>query len=188
MIYLASASPRRSELLKQVHIPFKVVSSSYEEENSSPLGPSDLVMAQALGKAKEALVKLEEEDVVLGADTIVVFDNKVLGKPKNEAEAEAMLRLLSGQVHEVMTGVAIVKGDVEDVFYVSTKVYFRVLKEEEIKAYIASKEPLDKAGAYGIQGKGALWVNKIEGSYTNVVGLPVETVYERLTLWEILHG
>ena len=138
-----------------------------------------MVKAQALGKARCA-VGIPKGGIVLGADTIVVLDNEVLGKPQDEADARQMLERLSGRSHSVVTGVALlIKGD-EVVFHNETKVYFKELAPFEIESYIASGEPMDKAGAYGIQGKGALWVEKIEGSYTNVVGLPVEHVYDEL--------
>ena len=178
-LYLASQSPRRTELLTQVGIDHTVVSSSYEEPNEGHDGPIEMVKAQALGKARCA-VSIPEGGIVLGADTIVVLDNEVLGKPQDEADARQMLERLSGRAHSVVTGVALlIKGD-EVVFHNETKVYFKELAPFEIESYIASGEPMDKAGAYGIQGKGALWVEKIEGSYTNVVGLPVEHVYDEL--------
>ena len=178
-LYLASQSPRRTELLTQVGIDHTVVSSSYEEPNEGCDSPIEMVKAQALGKARCA-VGIPEGGIVLGADTIVVLDNEVLGKPQDEADARQMLERLSGRSHSVVTGVALlIKGD-EVVFHNETKVYFKELAPFEIESYIASGEPMDKAGAYGIQGKGALWVEKIEGSYTNVVGLPVEHVYDEL--------
>lgn len=178
-LYLASQSPRRTELLTQVGIDHTVVSSSYEEPNEGHDSPIEMVKAQALGKARCA-VGIPEGGIVLGADTIVVLGNEVLGKPQDEADARQMLERLSGRSHSVVTGVALlIKGD-EVVFYNETKVYFKELAPFEIESYIASGEPMDKAGAYGIQGKGALWVEKIEGSYTNVVGLPVEHVYDEL--------
>lgn len=178
-LYLASRSPRRTELLTQVGIDHTVVSSSYEEPNEGHDSPIEMVKAQALGKARCA-VGIPEGGIVLGADTIVVLDNEVLGKPQDEADARQMLERLSGRSHSVVTGVALlIKGD-EVVFHNETKVYFKELAPFEIESYIASGEPMDKAGAYGIQGKGALWVEKIEGSYTNVVGLPVEHVYDEL--------
>ena len=178
-LYLASQSPRRTELLTQVGIDHTVVSSSYEEPNEGHDSPIEMVKAQALGKARCA-VGIPEGGIVLGADTIVVLDNEVLGKPQDEADARQMLERLSGRSHSVVTGVALlIKGD-EVVFHNETKVYFKELAPFEIESYIASGEPMDKAGAYGIQGKGALWVEKIEGSYTNVVGLPVEHVYDEL--------
>ena len=178
-LYLASQSPRRTELLTQVGIDHTVVSSSYEEPNEGYDSPIVMVKAQALGKARCA-VGIPKGGIVLGADTIVVLDNEVLGKPQDEADARKMLERLSGRSHSVVTGVALlIKGD-EVVFHNETKVYFKELAPFEIESYIASGEPMDKAGAYGIQGKGALWVEKIEGSYTNVVGLPVEHVYDEL--------
>ena len=178
-LYLASQSPRRTELLTQVGIDHTVVSSSYEEPNEGHDSPIEMVKAQALGKARCA-VGIPEGGIVLGADTIVVLDNEVLGKPQDEADARQMLERLSGRSHSVVTGVALlIKGD-EVVFHNETKVYFKELAPFEIESYIASGEPMDKAGAYGIRGKGALWVEKIEGSYTNVVGLPVEHVYDEL--------
>ena len=159
-LYLASQSPRRTELLHQVGIEHTVVTSSYVEDNVVITNP--------------------DGSIVLGADTIVVFDGKVLGKPYSKDEARIMLRTLSGQVHSVITGVALLIKGREIVFHNETKVYFKTLQDFEIESYIDSMEPMDKAGAYGIQGKGALWVDKIEGSYTNVVGLPVEHVYEEL--------
>ena len=178
-LYLASQSPRRTELLTQVGIDHTVVSSSYEEPNEGYDSSIAMVKAQALGKARCA-VGIPKGGIVLGADTIVVLDNEVLGKPQDEADARKMLERLSGRSHSVVTGVALlIKGD-EVVFHNETKVYFKELAPFEIESYIASGEPMDKAGAYGIQGKGALWVEKIEGSYTNVVGLPVEHVYDEL--------
>lgn len=178
-LYLASQSPRRRELLNQVGISHIVVDSAYVESNTRMANPVEMVREQALGKARYA-VGVPDEGIILGADTIVVLDSVVLGKPKDEADAEMMLRQLSGKVHSVITGVALLVKRKEIVFHCETKVYFKQLADFEIASYIASKEPLDKAGAYGIQGKGALWVDKIEGSYTNVVGLPVEKVYEEL--------
>ncbi|WP_251421568.1 Maf family protein [Veillonella agrestimuris] len=178
-LYLASQSPRRRELLNQVGIAHIVVDSAYEESNVATTNPIEMVKEQALGKARHAL-GVPDGAIVLGADTIVVLDGVVLGKPKDEKEADSMLRQLSGKAHSVITGVALlIKGE-EIVFHSETKVYFKDLADFEIASYIASKEPLDKAGAYGIQGKGALWVDRIEGSYTNVVGLPVEQVYDEL--------
>ena len=151
----------------------------YEDSNDGDDNTIEMVKAQALGKARCA-VGVPDRSIVLGADTIVVLDNKVLGKPHDESDARHMLEHLSGRAHSVITGVALlIKGE-EIVFHNETKVYFKQLAPFEIESYIASGEPMDKAGAYGIQGKGALWVDKIEGSYTNVVGLPVEHVYEEL--------
>lgn len=178
-LYLASQSPRRTELLTQVGIEHTVVSSSYKEDNVVITDPIEMVKAQALGKARCA-EGVPEGGIILGADTIVVCNGQVLGKPHSKDEARAMLCTLSGQVHSVITGVALLIKGREIVFHNETKVYFKTLADFEIESYIDSLEPMDKAGAYGIQGKGALWVDTIEGSYTNVVGLPVEHVYEEL--------
>ena len=178
-LYLASQSPRRTKLLTQVGIDHTVVSSTYEESNEGYDNPIETVKAQVLGKARCA-VGVPDGSIVLGADTIVVLDNKVLGKPCDEFDARHMLERLSGKAHSVITGVALLIKGKEVFFYNETKVYFKHLAPFEIESYIASGEPMDKAGAYGIQGKGALWVDKIEGSYTNVVGLPVEHVYDEL--------
>ena len=184
-VFLASSSPRRRELLDQLGIEFTVVPSTYEEHNDTPVLPWQLVERQALGKAKAAVlpataVATAEKCVVIGSDTIVALDNKVLGKPHDVAEAKAMLRVLSGRSHEVITGVALLCGDRPEVFHCVTKVNFYDLTDEEIDAYVATGEPADKAGAYGIQGKGAYLVKGIEGSYTSVVGLPVEIVARKL--------
>lgn len=184
-IFLASSSPRRRELLGQLGIDFTIVPSTYEEHNDTPVLPWQLVERQALGKAKAAVlpkdaVASDVNRVVIGSDTIVALDNQVLGKPRDEAEAKAMLRALSGRSHEVITGVALLCGDKQEVFHCVTKVNFYDLTDEEIDAYVATGEPADKAGAYGIQGKGAYLVKGIEGAYTSVVGLPVEIVARKL--------
>ncbi len=189
-LLLASTSPRRRELLKQVAIPFEVVESSYEEPNIVKTSPYKLVEEQAKGKALHAIIPhslcTEQEGiVVLGADTIVVKDGLVMGKPKTKEEAKRMLRLLSGSSHEVVTGIALYyQGKVETRHSITT-VYFKSISDEDIEWYVESGEPLDKAGAYGIQGIGALWVDRIDGSYTNVVGLPVEVVFDMLRLLAI---
>lgn len=185
MIYLASQSPRRKELLEQIGLSFQVVPSEYEEHNSQEMLPEELVRIQAEGKA--LALGVEYEDAwILGADTVVVLEGQILGKPKNEKEACDMLRQLSGKRHTVMTGVALVHGDQIWSETVHTDVWFKRLSEEEIKVYVESKEPLDKAGAYGIQGKGAVFVQRIYGSYSNVVGLPLETVYDMFRIAGVL--
>lgn len=194
-IFLASSSPRRRELLTQLGIEFSVVPSSYKEDNDRPILPWQLVEQQALGKAKAAVLPMPTvtsttaldaanreltKHIVIGADTIVVLDNEVLGKPHTETEAKAMLRALSGRSHEVITGVALLCGNRQEVFHCVTKVNFYDVTDEEIEDYVATGEPADKAGAYGIQGLGAYLVKGIEGSYTSVVGLPVELVVRKL--------
>ena len=167
MLILASGSPRRRELLTQIGVAYMVNPSTYNEESPKKKDPEKYVQAQALGKARDVAEKFPGQ-WVLGADTIVAIDGEMLGKPKNEAAAIEMLRELSG--------IALINGHKEYTKVVETKVWFRRLSEKEIKAYVASGEPLDKAGAYGIQGRAAAFVDKINGSYTNVVGLPLSQV------------
>ncbi len=182
MIILASASPRRRELLTQVGYQFDVVPSSVEEEMKDGT-PMEIVKHNALIKALD-VAKSYSQDIVIGADTIVVVGGKIFGKPQDEADAEAMLRELSGSVHQVMTGIAVVQGERVHSEVVITDVTMRDYGMDEILAYIATGEPMDKAGAYGIQGIGALLVSHISGCYNNVVGLPIARVAEVLTLFD----
>lgn len=175
MLILASGSPRRRELLAQIGVAYMVNPSHYQESHPGRKNPEKFVLAQALGKARDVAAKFPGQ-WVLGADTIVAIDGKMLGKPKNEKEALAMLRELSGRKHSVYTGVALVQDDKEYTKVVETKVWFRKILEKEMRAYVQSGEPLDKAGGYGIQGRAAAFVDKINGSYTNVVGLPLSQV------------
>ncbi|MFZ5753960.1 MAG: Maf family protein [Bacillota bacterium] len=171
-VALASGSPRRAELLRQIGVNFCIVVSQVEEgEAREPFS----LWVQELAKAKALAVAAHSRGIVLGADTIVVHKNRVLGKPRNTEEAKAMLAFLSGSVHEVMTGVCVVDNYRNKIYqdYEVTKVHFRKLSAGEINTYVASGEPMDKAGAYGIQGLGALLVAGIEGCYFNVVGLPL---------------
>lgn len=170
-IILASQSPRRRELMGLFRLPFTVQVANADETMDPALSPFDAVAAVSLRKA-EAIPRTGE-DVVIAADTIVVCDGKILGKPADEADALRMLRLLSGKAHQVMTGLAVLHGDEKHVCTEVTDVYFRHLEDAEILQYIATKEPNDKAGSYGIQGGAALFVEKIHGDYFNVVGLPV---------------
>lgn len=174
-LVLASSSPRRKELLDLLGCTYVVAKSDYEEKNDNSMLPSELVIKHASAKALD-VAKDRCEDVVIGADTIVVLDNIVFGKPCDEHDAERMLNMLSGKVHEVYTGVAVVSENKLFTDYAVTKVKMRNLKSEEVRRYIQTKEPLDKAGAYGIQGKGALLVESIQGCYYNVVGLPLVTL------------
>lgn len=178
---LASASPRRKELLGQLIEKFDVIPSQGEEKTDGTLSPEMLVKTLAEQKATEvATYPTAHGKIVLGADTVVAFDGKVLGKPKDEADAFSMLSMLSGQTHEVYTGVCIVypkKGGTEKLVAAArTEVRFFPLTEEQIRAYIATGSPMDKAGAYGIQDGGL--VERIQGSFSNVVGLPVELCAE----------
>lgn len=178
-LILASASPRRRQLLEQVGYSFHVHPVDVEENISHNLPAMDVPLTLAALKAEAAAEQLQGRDgVVLTADTVVILDNKVLGKPASEAEAYAYLEALSGRVHYVITGFVVrdLKTGKEIKDRELTRVVFRILSEEEIKAYVATGEPMDKAGAYAIQGKGALLVERIEGCYYNVVGLPLPRV------------
>lgn len=181
-IILASGSPRRKELLERMGISFDIVISEYEENMENEISPYEMVKEFSYQKARAVLEKLEEPAVVVGADTVVVYKGKILGKPKSDEEAFQMLKMLQGKRHAVYTGVAILTnrdGEVTDHGFVdSTDVYMRSLSDEEIQNYVNTGEPRDKAGAYGIQEKGSLLVEKIEGDYNTVVGLPIVKVYE----------
>ncbi len=174
-IILASQSPRRKELLGRFCQDMIIRCDSSEEVKISGEKPEEMVMRLALTKARNVAEISEEDAIVIGADTIVVLDDKILGKPKNEEDAFRMLRSLSGKCHTVFTGVAVLDTVIkkEKTIAEATKVCFKTLCDEEIDAYIASKEPMDKAGAYGIQELGSLFIEGIEGDYFNVVGLPV---------------
>lgn len=180
-IILASASPRRAELLRQIGVPFRVAPSRLEGPPDECLNPREFALKQAGRKVGDVAVNYPYA-LVLGADTVVCCAGKILGKPGDSREAAEMLRLLSGRTHEVSTGVALrleSKGHLRsDV--VTTQVTFRCLNEQEIAGYLATGEPFDKAGGYGIQGYGALLVEKIEGCYSNVVGLPLVKLGEML--------
>ena len=187
-IILASASPRRKELLKQIGLSFVIEVAKGEEVIHSE-EPGQIVMDLSGQKAAEVADRHKKEEVtVIGADTIVVQDGHILGKPKDEEEAYAMLSALSGRDHAVYTGVTCIlqKKKGEDVsretrsFYECTRVTFYEMTGKEIRDYIASREPMDKAGAYGIQGIGAKFIKKIDGDYNTVVGLPLARVYQEL--------
>jgi len=177
-LILASASPRRRQLLAQLNLNFTVLVSSQEEKVDGEQDPVLLAERLALAKAREVATGLPE-GLVIGADTIVVLGERILGKPASKTEAKEMLELLSGREHQVISGLALVKA-VTGEYWIAheiTSVWFRVLDADEIASYIASGEPFDKAGAYGIQGLGAVFVEKIEGCYFNVVGLPLARLY-----------
>ena len=177
-LILASASPRRKALLSLLGIPFTVRAADIDETMDPEKPPFDEVAR--VSRLKALAVSRGEEDIVIAADTIVVCQGKVLGKPHSEAEAAAMLRLLSGRDHQVMTGCTILYGDRAETFTEVTSLHFRPLSEKEIQKYVQSGEPMDKAGAYGIQGGAALFCEKLEGDYYNVMGLPVCRLYETL--------
>jgi septum formation protein len=179
-LILASSSPRRYELLSLTLLPFETYPSALEEKMDPNLSPSQLVESLAEQKASDVLT-YKPNDVILGADTIVVYGNKRLGKPQNEQEAAETLRMLSGQTHDVYTGVCIMDQEKKRLFSVKTSVTFYPLSEETIRWYIKSGEPFDKAGSYGIQGSGSLLVEKINGDYFSVVGLPLSKVARTLS-------
>lgn len=170
-LILASASPRRKELMSLFGIPFVVRAADIDETMDSSKPPFDEVAR--VSRAKALAVAREEDDAVVAADTIVVCDGRVLGKPHSREEAVAMLSLLSGRDHQVMTGCTVLRGSQIETFTEVTDLHFRPLNQREIETYVASGEPMDKAGAYGIQGGAALFCERIAGDYYNVMGLPV---------------
>jgi len=190
MLVLASASPRRQELLRNAGIPFTVCPANIPEV---PLaGESPRACAERLAREKaQAVFRQQPSKFVLGADTIVVSDGEILGKPRDDADAMRMLRLLSGRTHQVITGVSLVgpalrtenkklETGFEDTRSETTLVTMTTLSDPDIRSYIASGEPMDKAGAYAIQGRASRWIPRIDGDYFNVVGLPVALVYKML--------
>ncbi len=178
-IYLASRSPRRRELLDQIGVRHQPISVAVPELRREGESPADYVQRLAKEKSLAGLVAVEQQGLVakpvLGADTLVVCDGQVMEKPASADDAALMLRQLSGRSHEVMTAVALSQGDRLELALAVTEVRFRVISEAEITAYWATGEPADKAGGYAIQGLGAVFVKAISGSYSNVVGLPLET-------------
>ena len=183
-IILASKSPRRADLLKQIGIEFKVYPSEIEEPQITA-SPVDAVQKLALTKARTVAAKFDT-GIVLGADTVVVIDGQPIGKPENDAHAVEILTQLSGNRHEVITGIALIdiKRKNKVVWAEETTVYFRTLRQSEILAYVRSDESSDKAGAYGIQGRAGAFVERIEGCYFNVVGLPLASL--TVQLWRLL--
>lgn len=169
MILLASSSPRRREILEMLGLNFKVVPSSADETVPEGLNPAQTVEYLAGIKAQAVRNSASQEDIIISADTIVVIDGQIFGKPADRNEAVEMLSRLSERTHEVYTGICVN----DQVSHECSKVTFRALSMDEIEAYIDTGEPMDKAGAYGIQGKGSLLVSRIEGDYFNIMGLPV---------------
>lgn len=186
-IILASASPRRKELLEQVKLSFQIRVSSCEEVITKTM-PHEIVMEHSDQKATDIcshLTDSEKEDcIIIGADTIVAYENQILGKPSSPENAYEMLRLLSGNIHQVYTGVTLIKYEngicQKKTFYEKTDVYFYPLTDEKIHTYIASGNCMDKAGAYGIQCEAAAFVQKIDGDYNNVVGLPIARLLKEM--------
>jgi septum formation protein len=182
-IVLASASPRRKKLLEQIELDFEIIVSNVDEDTTGDFPPEVICCSIALDKARDVAQRLTKPSIVIGADTIVVLDDKVLGKPDSEQEAAEMLRALSGNSHYVYTGLAFIDTTTgtEKTVYEKTKVQFRELTDSEIHSYIETGSPMDKAGAYGIQDDfGAVFVSRIEGCYYNVVGLPLQLFFQCL--------
>lgn len=184
-LILASGSPRRRELLEKLNIPFEVIVSDCDETLPEGIPADAAAELLAVRKAK-AVADKHPEAVVIGADTTVLLDGEILGKPQDEADCKRMLRALSGRMHEVVTGVAIFWEGHTASFSDTTQVQFYPLADAEIDAYAASGEPYDKAGAYGIQGQGALLVAGIHGDYFNVVGLPISRLARQLKDFKII--
>lgn len=195
-IILASQSPRRKELLEQIGLEFEICPAKGEEIITKSV-PEEVVMELSKQKAEEVAAMVssytqEHKDIttpsdilVIGADTVVAYDGKILGKPVDQADAKRMLSMLSGNTHSVFTGVTLVLIDKsgragELVFFEKTDVKMHAMSEQEIERYIATGEPMDKAGSYGIQGKCAIYIEKIDGDYNNVVGLPITRIYQEL--------
>ncbi|MBR2935338.1 MAG: septum formation inhibitor Maf [Oscillospiraceae bacterium] len=173
-IILASQSPRRRELLERMGLEHFEIQPAVGEEHASPhLSPAQLVEELSRQKAQEVALTAAAEDIVIAADTVVAADNRVLGKPHNREDAMDMLRFLSGRTHTVYTGVTVRQGEQVLTQHEATDVIFRPLTDREIAAYVDTAEPMDKAGAYGIQGRGCVLVEGIRGDYYNVMGLPV---------------
>lgn len=179
-IILASGSPRRRELLEMAGVPFSVITADVDE--SLPEGIDPVEAVQLLAGKKAAAIQ-EEAKLILAADTVVALDGEIFGKPSDIEDAKRILRTLSGKIHQVHTGVCLREGNREKRFCVTAQVEFYPLTEEEISRYVDSGEPMDKAGAYGIQGKGALLIRRIEGDYYTIVGLPIARVVRELENW-----
>lgn len=188
-IYLASKSPRRREMLEQIGVPYEPLVVTVDERRSDGETPEDYVVRLAREKAAAGAALMLARGLVvrpvLGADTLVICDGEVMEKPANQQQAATMLRRLSGREHQVLTAIAFNDGGRRDERLGQTRVRFRALSDTEIRAYWQTGEPRDKAGAYGIQGKGAVFVESIEGSYSNVVGLPIEQLFVSLQSFDI---
>ena len=179
-IILASASPRRAEILRTVNWPFETLPTNIDETREADEDAATYVQRLARAKAEAAARRCPGATIV-AADTVVVINEQILGKPGEQDEAHKMLRRLSGQWHQVLTGVALIDNATSKVAYETTEVKFAVMSQDEIDWYVSSGEPMDKAGAYAIQGLGARFIEGIRGDYFNVVGLPVRLLYELLT-------
>lgn len=187
MLYLASRSPRRNELLARLDRPFRALDLDVLEVRAPDESAADYVQRVAADKARAglALVAEDSEAVVLGSDTEVVLDGRVFGKPVDAADACAMLRALAGRTHQVMTAVALVAADREQGVLVISEVTFAAIDEDRIAAYVASGEPMDKAGAYAIQGGAERYIRHLAGSYSGVMGLPLQQTEQLLQAFEL---
>lgn len=179
-IILASASPRRKEILELADLKFDVMPSD-AQEITTKTAPNEVVMELASLKAKDIYKKSEKQSMIVGADTVVAYQGQILGKPTDKADAKRMLTMLSGQTHEVYTGVCVIEDGKTKTFYEETKVTFYEISDEQIDYYIKTGEPMDKAGSYGIQGKAAVFIKGIEGDYYNVVGFPIARFLQEIT-------
>ena len=191
-LILASSSPRRAELFRQAGLYFKMLPGKVVEVNHKKLSPARYAVELSRLKAEEGLKKVTGELIysftfVVGADTIVVLNGKILEKPKDERDARRMLSLLNGKTHQVMTGVTVLHHPSKKIrsFVEKTEVTFRKMKIDEIDEYLRTREPLDKAGAYGAQGYGAKFILKVKGCFYNVVGFPLARFFEEMDNWEI---
>ena len=178
-LILASQSPRRREIMDLMGLRYTTEVCTEPERVPADLSVTDTVKQLALHKALFAL-RLHPNDCVIGADTIVELDGDIIGKPKSSDDAICTLRRMQGRVHTVYTGIAVVKQDYQDIRFAATKVRFRPMSEKEIRWYVSTGEPMDKAGSYGVQGLASAFVESIEGDYYNVVGLPASSLYEML--------
>lgn len=188
-LILASSSPRRKHLLENIGVKFRVIEPTGEQEYRGDVKPDIFVKRNAKIKANSVISQANENEFILSADTIVVINDSVLGKPVDQYDAQKMLKLLSGQIHKVITGYAITSQD-QKVFYsdaITTLVKFKKLNQSEIEGYISTGETFDKAGAYAIQGIGSFMIHSISGSYTNVVGLPVARVVNNLQKLNVIN-
>ena len=179
-IILASASPRRKEILELADLKFDVMPSD-AQEITTKTAPNEVVMELASIQAKDIYKKSEKQSMIVGADTVVAYQGQILGKPTDKADAKRMLTMLSGQTHEVYTGVCVIEDGKTKTFYEETKVTFYEISDEQINHYIKTGEPMDKAGSYGIQGKAAVFIKGIEGDYYNVVGFPIARFLQEIT-------
>lgn len=185
-IYLASASPRRKELLKKVVKNFQVIVSQFNENSIKAKSPRSFVKLAALGKTKDIAEKIKAPAIIIGCDTIVVVKNKILGKPKDKQEAQDFLKLLSGTKHRVLSGLALIYKDKNKMKIITaieeTKIKFKKLTQQEIEEYVDKFKPFDKAGGYGVQETGDIFVEQIEGEFDNVVGLPTKLLKNMIYL------